>query len=190
MNSVRAFLAVDLPKDVKDAVARQFLEAAHPSGGMRWTSRGNLHLTLKFFGSLPEERTGDLKSFLGEFAPKQEPFFLSFAETGVFPNNARPQALWLGAGKGKEDLEALVCLIEDGFAEIGFSKQTRVFHPHLTLAKLNGKIKKAEIERFLKMDGLGISGFIADRLVLFKSQTLSSGPVYSVLDEFKFGASG
>ena len=55
MNSVRAFIAVDVGEEIRahlDGLQRK-LKKVHAN--VRWVKPGNIHLTLAFLGNLPAE---------------------------------------------------------------------------------------------------------------------------------------
>jgi 2'-5' RNA ligase len=92
--------------------------------------------------------------------------------------------IWVGV----EPSPALRCLKQDlewGLAGHGFERETRAFHPHITIGRIEGDEGAGA---FRGMDGLaaGLShrGKVAVKSVdLMRSQLLKQGPIYTLLRE-------
>ena len=52
---IRSFLALDLPKTIKDRLAGQIGILSPDTSGIKWVDARQIHLTLKFFGSISTE---------------------------------------------------------------------------------------------------------------------------------------
>ena len=52
---MRLFTAIDLPAEMKQG-ATDLIASLQPSAKVRWSPIGNLHITTKFIGELPDER--------------------------------------------------------------------------------------------------------------------------------------
>lgn len=131
---MRLFVALSLSE--RDQV--RIHEAARPlreSGvPVDWHDPGRYHLTLKFLGDVHTSRVQGLERAVGRVAGATRGFTLSLGGFGAFPTIRRPQVLWLGA----DPSPALRCLKQDlewGLASHGFERETRAFHPHVTLGK-------------------------------------------------------
>jgi 2'-5' RNA ligase len=75
MEQIRSFIAIELPPEVRQALAsiQGKLKAA---GGapVRWTDPGSIHLTLKFLGDIDTGITGRITAALEEAARGTHPF--------------------------------------------------------------------------------------------------------------------
>jgi 2'-5' RNA ligase len=122
----RAFLAV-VPPPAARAWARSAQDAAAAvTPDLRWGRTEQLHLTLKFFGPVPD---ADALSGLVEGAVRAfEPFPLSLGGGGAFPNPRRASVLWLGVRQGSAALGALAAPFAD-------PADDHPFRAHLTLAR-------------------------------------------------------
>jgi 2'-5' RNA ligase len=92
---------------------------------LRWSRPEQWHLTVKFFGAIPE--LAPVAAFVTDAVRAREPFTLSLGGGGAFPNARRASVLWLGTRQGSEALAALA----EPFAE-----DDRPFRAHLTLARV------------------------------------------------------
>jgi hypothetical protein len=91
--SKRLFVAIDLPEST-----RQLLAGLDPQiRGVRWTQPDQMHLTLGFFGDVPQHIELKLREKLSaiEFGA----FFLPLNGVGVFSSKGAPKIIWIGVGK-------------------------------------------------------------------------------------------
>src|SRR5262245_26201009 len=97
---IRAFVALNFSL----AVTRRMVEeverlkpAVLATGAqVAWVPAANLHLTLFFAGSVPEELIEGMASRLGKVAAGHDPFELKARGLGAFPSHERPRVLWVG----------------------------------------------------------------------------------------------
>ncbi|MGH2759087.1 MAG: RNA 2',3'-cyclic phosphodiesterase, partial [Actinomycetota bacterium] len=94
---MRLFVAVDVAQSLKDAIEDEVVGALRDRvEGARWTRPEGRHLTLKFLGSVPDERTGEVSDAVRAAAGRHRGFRAAFSEIGGFPNLRRPRVLWIG----------------------------------------------------------------------------------------------
>lgn len=133
----RVFCAIDLPPDLKQKLAahtnqlRQLTDVK-----ASWTRPDNVHLTIKFLGEIPVPDVDRLSNAAARATKPLSPFKLAVEQTGAFPSYSRPRVLWLGITDTDKQLGRLQMQLEDECAIEGFPKETRPFHPHLTLARI------------------------------------------------------
>ena len=94
----------------------------------------NLHLTLKFLGSTPEELLTEVNRKLSSIAKLHDRFTSRIFGAGVFPDIKQPRVIWLGI-KDAEDMIKLQKDADESMAELGFKKEDREFSPHLTIGR-------------------------------------------------------
>ncbi len=127
----RLFVAIDLPERIKDDITSTYM--AIP--GTRWIEEAQLHITLRFVGevdnTITEKITYSLKSAL------IPPFSLALKGVGHFPSRKIPRILWAGILDNPE-LIRLQSKIERSVISTGIEPYKRKFHPHITIARLNG----------------------------------------------------
>jgi RNA 2',3'-cyclic 3'-phosphodiesterase len=99
----------------------------------RWVRIEGAHITLKFIGEVPVEKTADIKTALSS-VPFSTPIQMSFRGLGFFPNERRPRVLWAGI-EANADLGALAAAVETALEPLGIVREQRAFSPHLTLAR-------------------------------------------------------
>src|SRR5262245_24360032 len=147
MRSIRTFIAVELSGTVI-ARAQEAIKLLKTSGAeVGWVDRAQMHLTLKFLGNVPENETPDVCRVVAEAAAKVEPFEIVFKGLGAFPRVSEPRTIWMGIDQGQAELAELHEAIEEALKkEMGFGKENRRFHPHLTLGRLRKESDPARNE--------------------------------------------
>jgi len=186
MNLLRAFIAIELPQQLQDALEKQTLRLRQPLGDelVRWIPTQNMHLTLKFIGNIAASHVDFLKQLLTQTADSQSPFDLQIGGIGSFPNSKQPRILWAGI-HAPADLTSLQKSIEAGTTRLGYEKEERPFSPHLTLGRVRQNIDHTGLQKIrttLDTIQLGnIGSARVDSIHLYKSELHTNGSVYTKL---------
>jgi 2'-5' RNA ligase len=186
MNQIRAFIAIDLPPSIQESLDKQTTRLRQTLGddAIRWVPTQNMHLTLKFLGSLPLSHLDFIKRMLTQTADSNPPFDLQISGLGSFPNSKRPRVLWAGI-HAPAGLDSLQKTIEDGATRLGYNKEERPFSPHLTLGRVRQGISAQELKKIssaLSAFQLGKIGTArVDSVYLYQSDLNSEGSVYTKL---------
>jgi 2'-5' RNA ligase len=177
---VRAFIAVDLCAEVHQAVLRLKTELAQVRSDVRWVRDDGLHATMKFLGSLPAKRLDEVRDALtGALAPISR-FAMQVRGLGAFPSIERPRVVWVGLEGAS--LAELARAIDAALAPLGFPREARPFHPHVTLGRVGGSRGWVAVERILKRhwaDEFGVSP--VSTVTTYRSELRPGGAVYSPL---------
>ena len=111
--SNRLFVAIDLPESM-----RQLLAGLDPHiRGMRWTDPAQIHLTLGFFGDVPEDIELKLREKLS--AIQFGAFFLPVNSVGSFPPKGAPKIIWIGVGKAHPHLFQIHKRVQEAALAVG-----------------------------------------------------------------------
>lgn len=186
MNVLRAFIAIDLPDQLQDALEQQTARLRQPLGDdlVHWIPTQNMHLTLKFLGNIAASHVEFLKQLIAQTADIHAPFDLQISGIGSFPNSKRARILWAGIHAPAE-LAALQKKLEAGTTRLGYEKEERPFSPHLTLGRVRQNIDPAgqqRIRTILDTIQLGnIGSARVDSIHLYKSELHTSGSIYTKL---------
>jgi 2'-5' RNA ligase len=182
---MRTFIAIDLDDSLKKALEALVGELTPLAKSVRWTRAAGMHMTLKFLGEIAEADAARVISTLEEVAPRHPIFDLVLEGTGAFPPGRRdPRILWVGAVP-EPPLLALQEDIEKGMEKLGFEREKRRFHPHLTL----GRVKFSSgidslVQELKKYQDHMFGGMSVQKFTFFQSTLRPSGAEYSVLKEF------
>jgi RNA 2',3'-cyclic 3'-phosphodiesterase len=187
--SLRLFVAVDMPEEVKGALE----EAIHPwrerLGAGRWVVPDNWHVTLKFLGRTWPRLLPVVEAVCREVAAGVASFQVELSGLGVFPGPGRARVLWAGLSDEDEQLTGLAAGLDAALAE-EFPQEKRAFTPHLTVARFNPPIPMREHTEALAGTSIGAPSFTVDRLVLYRSHLSPRGARYEALEEFPVGSAG
>jgi len=97
---------------------------------------GNLHLTLKFLGSVPEANIEPVAGALREASVGMSPFEARIRGLGAFPSAGRPRVLWAGVADGAAQMTELARRVDTALVALGFAREERPFSPHITLGRV------------------------------------------------------
>ncbi|MBI3079105.1 MAG: RNA 2',3'-cyclic phosphodiesterase, partial [Deltaproteobacteria bacterium] len=129
--AVRAFVAIDLPAPIKEALGQLQAGLDLPPEIIRWVRPENLHLTLQFLGEVPEAKVAAVGTAVEEVAHRADPFVVDLARLGAFPTLGAPRVVWVGVERGAEEAEALARALGRALRPLGFKPEDRAFRPHL-----------------------------------------------------------
>ena len=145
--TLRAFVAIELTDEARQHLALLTDGLRHEvTHGIRWIDPHGVHLTLKFLGDLPVDRLDAVIAAMEEAAEGVPPFSLSIHSLGAFPGLAAPRVLWAGVQGDLAPLLKLQTGLEGSLTARGFQKDTRPFAPHITLARVRGKLSPTDIQ--------------------------------------------
>lgn len=214
MDTLRTFIAIEIPANVRASIADHInrLRRECPDVGASWTREDNLHLTLKFLGEVAITRVPALSDAAAKAARSIEPFSLLISGCGSFPSHGKPKVLWVGvssetpADRGPQaasplgadaggfepegrtsTLEQLHTAIEDECTDADFERDSRAFHPHLTIARVRkpkGIGRLVETHRTLNFPS---HDFVVGEIVVFKSELLRQGSKHTALSRHQLG---
>ncbi|MGE4578552.1 MAG: RNA 2',3'-cyclic phosphodiesterase [Desulfuromonadales bacterium] len=182
---VRAFLAIPLNEEVREALTELQRKLAADWPGVRWTRPESLHLTLRFFGALPEECLEKIGEVMLSVKSFTAPFSAPVRGIGAFPSTTRPRVIWAGVHGGKP-LASLYAQLENGLSGIGLPPEERSFTPHLTLGRCRTPFGGAAnvLNRYRSAD---FGSLKADRLILYESQLGPDGAVHTPRKDVTLG---
>ena len=183
---LRAFVAVEIPEDVRAALDAVQERLRQQLVRARWVRSGSMHLTLKFLGDIPAAQVAGVADALREAARGHAALRLSAAGIGAFPGLRRPRILWTGFSGETEPLADLQRSVEEGLAALGFPREERPFRAHLTIGRFSGPVAPGPLGEALKAFATASFGeFAVQELVLFQSELKPSGAVYTALARVK-----
>jgi len=114
-----------------------------------------------------------------------KPINFTLQGIGAFPTVRSPKVVWAGM----RNCAALLDLqqqLADGLGELGFQKDKTPFMPHITLGRVRDGSARSTLSALLEeRHNQHFGEFLADRLAFIHSDLQPSGPVYTLLEEFK-----
>ena len=179
---MRAFIALRLPGNILSSINKIQEDLKRFGFPVRWVRPENIHITLKFFGSISESEAENIGTEMGYCAGCFSPMTLSAKGIGVFPSVARPRVIWTGLSGQMPMLLSLQDALEKRLEKSGFKKEKRLFKGHLTIGRFKDMVNSEKlIEAIRKHNDFDTDVFDAGEIILFKSDLLPAGPVYTEL---------
>jgi RNA 2',3'-cyclic 3'-phosphodiesterase len=187
--NIRAFLAIEPPGEVLQAIVRLHEKLKREIGGrISWTRTQGQHLTLKFFGDISMDDVSKICEAVQNRVAAEWSLHLKIEKLGVFPDARKPRVLWCGISGDAAKLAALQKQLDNDFADIGFPAEARPFRAHLTLARIKDSRGLTGLDEALKKHSSFAAGeFTCGSLILFQSRLTPQGAVYTRLAEFGLG---
>jgi 2'-5' RNA ligase len=185
MNLLRAFIAVEIPLSIRQAVCSATSDLQKELNSLvRWVPMENMHLTLKFLGDVSPSHVDMLTQMISAEADLFECFELHLDGLGSFPSLKRPRVIYIGI-QAPAVLNAVHRGIESASRRLGYESEERDFSPHLTIGRVKQNITSAEqqtIRRALEGIKIGSLGTAkVNSLHLYKSDLKPTGSVYTRL---------
>ena len=143
---MRLFVAVNLPSGEKENL-RAILEVLKQSAlPVRWVEPESLHITLKFLGEVADAQYEGIVAGMERAVAGIPPFDVDIGGFGAFPALAQPRILWLGISESAS-LAAVQQRVEHEMEALGFPREARPFHAHVTLGRAQARSGRAESGR-------------------------------------------
>ncbi len=191
MAQIRTFISINLPEEVRAHLEKleTDLKKSFPSISAKWVDVSSLHLTLKFLGSIEENKIDSVTVALAKGAEQTTPFSLGMGGLGAFPNMRRVDVVVVGLSGELDCLLQLQNNIEEAMKPLGFRPESRPFAPHLTLARLREQStiqERQAMGQALQSAQLPPMGpFKVTSVNLMKSELLRTGAVYTELSHVR-----
>ena len=179
----RLFIAANVSDEARSIAAGIVcdLRREFPVKGVGWVKPENLHVTIKFLGDTDESMEKDLIETLDRITSTFAPFRLQLAGPEVLSKRVISVAVRTDSAA----VFSLEMVIDTKCERLGFPREGRRFHPHLTLARIRDPRNSAPlVAQFLKTH-IKPAEFEVREIVLFESRLTKNGSVYSVVKTFE-----
>ncbi|MEN6609918.1 MAG: RNA 2',3'-cyclic phosphodiesterase [Methanoregulaceae archaeon] len=181
MIMVRVFVALELPQEMQDAVAKAQETLRGTRARLTFVDPRLIHITLKFLGEVEERRIPEVVSAMKSV--KFSPFDITIRS--IRGNNRnRPRVVW-GVAEDEGRSAALSALLEDALEPLGFEREDRPFTPHATLARVR-EFHPALTEKLQALEEFPCGCCTIRGMKLKKSVLTPNGPIYSDIAEAGF----
>jgi RNA 2',3'-cyclic 3'-phosphodiesterase len=183
-NMQRLFVAMETPAKVKQAM--ETLQGTLRAAGadVRWERPEKFHLTLKFLGDVRTDLVERIATTVHDALRAFPPFAVVYRGIGVFPPNGDPRVVWVGMLDDGGTLDGLHRTLEEQFVTLGFPKDDRRFHPHVTLGRVRTPVNVGALRRSVESLTFGSQPIIISSIDLIKSTLKSDGSSYATIARF------
>jgi len=186
-NTKRLFVAVELPQDIREYLGAAVETLRRTGADAKWVEPKNIHLTLKFLGSTPQEAIPEIHKAMTAAADRARALPTSLEAFGGFPSLAAPRVLWVSLADKEKHLQRITQELEDSLSSAGFAQENRPFKAHITLARLRSSRNRLGLiqatQKFQTV--MEHPAFILDNITLFESILSPKGPAYSVVEQVR-----
>lgn len=183
---MRLFVAIELPDEVRGALARGLGELRRVLPRARWVRAEALHITLKFLGEQPAEVVEPLAAALARELAPLAPVAVRLGGAGFFPRAERARVAWVGGIA--PGMERWAAGVEAAAAAVGIPREERPFSLHLTLARLERPWGGRAVDDFtVRVGKWSLPPFVAREAVVFRSELHPTGAVYTALRRMPAG---
>jgi 2'-5' RNA ligase len=185
---MRTFVAVELSEDVRRALRDVQARLRASGADVKWVEEENLHLTVKFLGEVQDERLVNVIAAMRLAVASLTTFSVSIGGIGAFPSLTRPRVVWAGLQAGGEPFKALRERVETAMDDIGFPREGRAPHPHVTLGRVRDPRRLKRLPELLKAEPTETLGTMTvEKLTVMASQLSPKGPRYTPIEYVGIG---
>jgi len=181
---MRTFIAIELDDSIRQRLGRIREISGIRDRAFRWVKHASIHLTLKFLGEIEPEIVPEVNGAMERAVIGVTPFVIEVGGMGCFPGLRNPRVLWVAVDAREDTLLPLQSSLEAELDGIGFKREKRIFKPHLTLARIRGRIGSFDLDEAGAFGDLGAQEVTA--ITLFQSELKPSGAVYVPLATVPF----
>lgn len=189
---MRAFLAVEIPNEIKDFLKSLQDKLCRSGADVKWVAPDNIHLTLKFLGEIQDKQTKVVSDVMEEVCPAYDDFIIALGELGAFPRLTSPRTIWVGLSRGGEDAVRLAGQLNERLSLFGVPKEKKEFSPHLTIARVRSGLNMTSLIQYLNdcrlMPQERKLEFRSAKVSLIKSTLTPHGPLYEPLKKVNLKA--
>lgn len=184
---MRTFIAIELPENIKKQIEQAQAPLKKTDAFVSWVKPGNIHVTLKFLGEVPEDKMEEVFAATGKALEGAREFTMSLKGMGGFPNLKRPRVIWIGAGSGQEELSGLARRIEQEMEEIGFPREKRKFSAHFTIGRVKSPRNIEQLAGLVESADFQTEEIQVTEVVVMRSQLNPAGAIYTPLKKVPLG---
>ena len=186
----RLFVGLPVSLATVDALAGAAESLARRAGErrvrVRWLAPATYHVTMKFLGWCRTETIDAVADALHRATLGQAPLRFQTARLGAFPRPDKATVVWAGVEDAGGRLAALAARVEEEMTALGFAREARRFHPHVTIGRLRDPGDVSEV--ILPLAEQLFSETRCTDVLLYESVTKSNGSEYAPLVRAPLGA--
>jgi len=177
-DSVRSFVAVPLPEDIRTRILGTAQELARELPDIKWFRKlENLHITVKFLGQVDEAKLAALGNDLAHALAPVPPFRLEVRGMGAFPSPRKANVVWAGIADGAGGLKTIADAVEGVGERFGFAREQRPFTGHVTVGRSKGRgvDTRNALDAFMARD---FGGTTVEEVHVYESRLGGEGSTY------------
>jgi len=186
MKYLRTFIALPLKVNNHFLLAREEMVQRLANERISWVDPGRYHVTIRFLGDTPPEELEMLRQSMRDRISVPGKTRVQLNHVGSFGPRKKPRVIWLGF-EDSHFFESWRDEVDKALEDCGIMPDRQAFRAHLTLGRIRAlKDLKGFYEVIESMKDRFSGEILSDRLVYYKSDLGSGGPVYTPLEELIF----
>jgi 2'-5' RNA ligase len=180
--TMRSFIAVDLDEQTRSKLAAIQGQLKETRAAVRWVNPASIHLTLKFLGNINPTQVEPIVTAASQVVEHEPYLHLCADGLGAFPGLQNPRVVWVGIRGDVERCARIQTGLETALEALGFPREQRAFHPHLTLGRLkNNRNRRSLIDTLGSLKLPEFIPFDVTEIILYKSDLRPTGAIYTKL---------
>lgn len=180
--NVRLFIAVEITGETRKKLTAFQDKLKKAGADVGWVAPENIHITLKFIGSLDEGKIDAVTDIIKESVTHIQPFNLDYSGVGVFPAPRNPRVIFAQAIDTGGVLARIHERLDNQLMSLGVEHEDRKFDAHLTVGRVKSRRNVAGLMESLNAyQGFRFGLERITQVVLMKSDLTPEGPVYTKL---------
>ncbi len=179
MGTIRTFVCLPIPESARDQLVATQQRLRQSGAQVSWVKPDNIHLTIKFLGSVQTDRLEKIIQGVRRAAGRGSPIQLELTELGCFPNTRAPKIIWAGPKRLPEALGILYHRVEEELVAKGFAPESRPFSPHFTLGRVRSGRNVRKLAAAIAAERLQPLSFALREIVVMGSELHPSGSLYT-----------
>ena len=176
---VRTFCGLALGPESTAAIEEVVREPRRRLTSFRWVPPEKWHVTLKFYGAIPESEIEALAAALARTPTGNIP--VELRGVGAFPDMRGPRVLWVGVKDPRGGVKRLHRAVNDVSDKLGYEHEDRKFRPHITLARVKKGGGHPVVRELTALLDTPIQTTVLQELILWKSELTMDGAIYKPL---------
>ncbi len=179
---MRTFIAIDIDDGIKKQIAEVQNRLRPQCGDLRWVNPKQIHLTLKFLGEINGATAAEVGNALTRAMQDCPAFDIEVGQLGVFDAVGPVRVVWMGIDDVDGGMTRCFNACEKALVPLGFPREHRAFHPHLTLARNKSSRNANQIRQAVSAHADVRAGVqFVSRVTLYQSTLTREGSIYQPL---------
>ena len=183
---MRTFLAIEIEPYIKNKIneTQQIIEDCE-SAKIKYVETENIHLTLKFFGDVDNNKLEEIDDIIIQSIKNYEQYNIKVVNIGAFPNIYHPKVIWTGITDKEKTTIKLIKELDKKFSKIGFKKE-KDYVPHITIGRVKNISNTNKLSQTIKNLKKRYHGKMKVKKICLKSSQLTpNGPIYENIKEYE-----
>jgi RNA 2',3'-cyclic 3'-phosphodiesterase len=182
--TARLFVALELPSEAREALVRWRSSVAGEAAGLRLVRPEDLHVTLCFLGSRPEDEIDAIAGACGVVAGEHV-VDSAFGEALWLPAR-RPRVLAVALSDPDGMIARVQSVLSDALVAGGwYAPESRPFLAHVTVARVGRDARVRPVELAAPPGDVGVR---CSSVTLYQSRLCSGGARYEALASVSLGS--